>query len=516
MEELRSILLDLQLKLNSIVNRIPEGKNPENVSAERDLSMSKSPVESQSTDTELPGDGPNGCPEQYHSQVLVSFHKWARIVLSLFIDKAFCVAYQPFLKNARSRIWPAARQSALRHCHGFMEKFIQLATDPDFQPFHWSWPGNHQPMHATMIMLIDLYERPYSPEASKSRAFIDRILALSGPDGGVVGGEDGVSTQRPLKDGGREAWGMIRRLRQKAWQKAGLNPEMLWTEQDQIQAGVASPAADPRVLNNGLLDFGSSSTAGSPSQNRMASLPPNRQPTDFEYKFYNMTRSQSGPSSASVHPSPLRYSHQVPSLDTTSLPTSLPTASPSLVAQYSLSPGSMSKPGSSVVSGSAASNSPGVASSLSAGPSVNSPPLSSFIPMPQQQPQPPPNSSPAVSFLDPTPQNIPPMNVHVPTPPSMVDPNLNFDWDQWDAVFGQHLPVADELMELDPVAGFEFPDLGPSVADTGIGNAGVPGIDANAMPGVSPVGANGGAFPAPWTANGGNMRASSSDWPGYC
>lgn len=31
--------------------------------------------------------------------------------------------------------------SALRHCHGFMEKFIQLATDPDFQPFHWSWPG---------------------------------------------------------------------------------------------------------------------------------------------------------------------------------------------------------------------------------------------------------------------------------------------------------------------------------------------------------------------------------------
>lgn len=31
--------------------------------------------------------------------------------------------------------------SALRHCHGFMEKFIQLATDSDFQPFHWSWPG---------------------------------------------------------------------------------------------------------------------------------------------------------------------------------------------------------------------------------------------------------------------------------------------------------------------------------------------------------------------------------------
>jgi hypothetical protein len=41
----------------------------------------------------------------------------------------------------------------------------------------------------------------------------------------------------------------------------------------------------------------------------------------------------------------------------------------------------------------------------------------------------------------------------------MVDPNLNFDWAEWDAVFGQHLPVADELMELDPVSGFEFADL---------------------------------------------------------
>jgi hypothetical protein len=42
----------------------------------------------------------------------------------------------------------------------------------------------------------------------------------------------------------------------------------------------------------------------------------------------------------------------------------------------------------------------------------------------------------------------------------MVDPNLNFDWDQWDAVFGQQLPVADELMELDPVEGLGLPDLG--------------------------------------------------------
>jgi hypothetical protein len=89
MEELRAILLDLQLKLNSIVNRIPEGlpTGSPSVSSGRALSMSKSPVEARSTETELPGEGPNGCPEQYHTAVLVSFHKWARIILSLYIDK---------------------------------------------------------------------------------------------------------------------------------------------------------------------------------------------------------------------------------------------------------------------------------------------------------------------------------------------------------------------------------------------------------------------------------------------
>jgi hypothetical protein len=128
MEELRSILLDLQLKLNSIINRIPEVENHTTSSSanNRALSFSVSPVEMSTSDTELPGEGPGHCAEQYHSPVLVSFHKWAKILLSLFIDKvsapysqciwgyltggkAFCVAYQPFLKNAKSRIWPTAR-----------------------------------------------------------------------------------------------------------------------------------------------------------------------------------------------------------------------------------------------------------------------------------------------------------------------------------------------------------------------------------------------------------------------
>jgi len=52
----------------------------------------------------------------------------------------------------------------------------------------------------------------------------------------------------------------------------------------------------------------------------------------------------------------------------------------------------------------------------------------------------------------------------------MIDPNLHFDWDQWDAVFGQQISVADEFMELDPVAGLGMSDF--SNASGGSSNIG--------------------------------------------
>jgi hypothetical protein len=76
--------------------------------------------------------------------------------------------------------------------------------------------------------------------------------------------------------------------------------------------------------------------------------------------------------------------------------------------------------------------------------------------------------SSSASFMETTTVTNPPLTMTTgpSTPPSMMDPNLNFDWDQWDAVFGQHLPVADEFMELDPV-GFGFPDLGGMSSNVG-------------------------------------------------
>lgn len=80
MEELQSILLDLQHKLKSIVNRIPSGGNFDQTSV-------SSASFSSSTGIELPSIEPSGCAEQYYSPVLVPFYNWARILLSLFIDK---------------------------------------------------------------------------------------------------------------------------------------------------------------------------------------------------------------------------------------------------------------------------------------------------------------------------------------------------------------------------------------------------------------------------------------------
>lgn len=102
MEELSSILVDLQFKLKSLVNRIPlpqeSGTSNRGESSARSVS-SDSPSQPESSSNHqlgegaLPLDGPAGCAEQYHTPVLVAFHKWARILLSLFIDKVSCAGW---------------------------------------------------------------------------------------------------------------------------------------------------------------------------------------------------------------------------------------------------------------------------------------------------------------------------------------------------------------------------------------------------------------------------------------
>ncbi|EFW14094.1 hypothetical protein D8B26_002525 [Coccidioides posadasii str. Silveira] len=444
MEDLRSILMDLQTDLHALVDRIPI---PKLVSKRNTNPKSLAGLATLKPD--LPNGGP-GCHEQYHSSVLAAFHKWARILLSLFVDKAFCVAYQPFLKNARSKIWPAARQCALRHCHGFMEKFIALATDPDFQPFQWSWPGNHQPMHATMIMLIDLYERPNTPEAPISRAFIDKIFSLSGPDGGVVGGEDGISTARPLKDGGREAWDMMRRLREKAWQKAGLNPKVLWTEHAQAQAAISqdlsskNSSTPSRPATSGAKDHISPPANFADSYYAMIKEPyENHQPSQRISAEREKLTGSPKTSTARTSNDESRHTHAI-------WPTHTPDSNPG----PHLSPTSAAWDSSQSMSGMKAFN-PGYGQphSRKSSETARFMDTSNGYNHHHNSPNQPGRDSSSTKSSSES-HTISPFTPsaagHLRT--QALDPNVNFDWDQWDAVFGQYLPVVDGFMDVDNIA----------------------------------------------------------------
>lgn len=306
--------------------------------------------------------------------------------------------------------------------------------------------------------MIDLYERPNSPQALRSRAYVDKIFSMIGPDGGVVGGEDGegVTTHRPLKDGGREAWEMMRRLREKAWQKAGLDPQQFWTdEQTQLEAGVASDET---------LQRGQTLGAGRPGYGHSDHGKPDPHLVDFANRFYTMTKAQTLPSpviSSLRQDPPARYAPPA----SQSFPDTPPMELHPTTTQVSSEATALSMP------------------------TTSEPPNATLTPQQQQQQQQqqplqqstfslaqPPSTTTTTSYqVEPPASAMPslpslsPSFVGAPTPPSMVDPNLSFDWDEWDAVFGQQLPVADEVMDLDPVAGFGLPDLGLGL---GLGNGG--------------------------------------------
>ncbi|OCT49890.1 Zn(II)2Cys6 transcription factor [Cladophialophora carrionii] len=188
----------------------------------------------------------------FHRQKQAAYNKWARVSLSMLVDKIHCVAYAPFLKNTKSKLWGVGRQCALHSCHSFLRKFISIATDPDLEAFRWSWPALYGPLHAVLIILVDLYERPASVEAPKSRELVDRVFGLAAPESGIVGGSDGYTVQRPLREGGVEAGDMLRGLRSAAWQRAGLDPTVLWTEEDQLAVGVATPLTETQKIAQSL------------------------------------------------------------------------------------------------------------------------------------------------------------------------------------------------------------------------------------------------------------------------
>ena len=140
-------------------------------------------------------------------------------------------------------------------------KCAQLASAADFRFFNWSWPGNHQPLHAVTILLMDLMKTPDATYASQSRLMIDLIFALMGPTGGLVAGSgtEAEIVDRPLSEAGQEAWIYLRRLKVNVWVKCGWDPNILWSREEAIRY-----CNDPEQLRIHLSDAGFGWSADNP------------------------------------------------------------------------------------------------------------------------------------------------------------------------------------------------------------------------------------------------------------
>ena len=269
-----------------------------------------------------------------------------------------------------------------------------------------------------------------------------------------MGGEDGISTSRPLKDGGREAWDMMRRLREKAWLKAGLDPSVLWTEQAQAQvcSSRKSKGGD-NGLGVNIKSFADGYYAmlkeGYDAQNQQEVTRRGHQPPlstgsvwgniDTTMTDLNSMSNSAQPVPAENAKPPLWPSHLFPDFS------NLPSFSP-----FPYSPGQQEIPD---ILGQA-KNSPATTAAPTSNTSTDTtlfPPSSSLnpgVPALQAQPRQQQRQQPLPPFSQPL--TTPPNLVPSPDPSTLnANVNVNFDWDQWDAVFGEYLPVVDGFMDLD-------------------------------------------------------------------
>lgn len=163
-----------------------------------------------------------------------SLNRWARILLSAFVDQKYTILCHPLLKAATHAVWTDLYALSISHAQSFLRKHAQLVAVPLFRNFQWSYPSNHQPLHAITILLMDLLSTP-APAANSvclaSKQVLDLIYALCAPEGGIIGTDDLHYRNRPLTQGGKEAWDLLRRLRNKTWAHAGWDVNVVWSRE---------------------------------------------------------------------------------------------------------------------------------------------------------------------------------------------------------------------------------------------------------------------------------------------
>ncbi|KAJ5318519.1 hypothetical protein N7476_004939 [Penicillium atrosanguineum] len=136
-----------------------------------------------------------------------------------------------------------------------IRKYIILSCANRFASFQWCWPGNHQPLHALMVLLKDFERDPTASDAVATRRLIDETVALCDTGGGVNSTDGRTDARRrPLIEGGREAWDLIRKLRGTVYVKLGLDPDILPTREqvtDLARRLLEDIGMNPNVLVEG-------------------------------------------------------------------------------------------------------------------------------------------------------------------------------------------------------------------------------------------------------------------------
>jgi hypothetical protein len=114
---------------------------------------------------------------------------------------------------------------------------VIISSLKTFSNFQWCWPGNHQPLHALVVLLQQVAQNPSTPDTAALCSLIDQTMSLCGTGGGVIsaGDSDAQIRRRPLTEGGREAWTLIRKLRAKAFTESGLDPDILPTREEVVE-----------------------------------------------------------------------------------------------------------------------------------------------------------------------------------------------------------------------------------------------------------------------------------------
>jgi len=157
--------------------------------------------------------------------------QFGKAVLTLLCAKPYAIIQGPVRRQKLESYLEEKDSQAIAGCRKYLHGFLKITQNPSFQPWHWRWPGQHQPLHSIMALIISLSTSPdsNSPLARETRKLIDLAIYMCGPqeNNGIQSTEDGHYDSRPLSMVGSKAWELIRETRSKVWIKAGLDPVIL-------------------------------------------------------------------------------------------------------------------------------------------------------------------------------------------------------------------------------------------------------------------------------------------------